>query len=60
MLMAKAPFKRIYSCTIKKRFKTKNAAKAHAAKHETPTWPYRCEFCGGWHLTKQKPERPKK
>ena len=42
------------SCGRKVRFRCLHEATRFAYDHHLrrPLWAYRCEFCGGWHLTR--------
>jgi hypothetical protein len=54
------PFRFGSSCEQKRRFGTERQAK-EAAEYQMLIKPdlelavYKCELCGGWHLTRQKP-----
>lgn len=56
------PFRFISSCDTKRRFRTEREAIA-AAEYQMLIKPtlelsvYKCEQCGGWHLTRQQKTR---
>ena len=48
------------SCENKERYASEAEARAIALMNAAPgqpaaTKPYRCEICGGWHLTSRRP-----
>ena len=53
---------RFHGCERKRRFETKaearKAAERASRRKDAPKiYVYRCEICGGWHLTHRKPRK---